>query len=384
MNQPVCLCCEKEVIPLIDFGATPLANTYGISQKFSLALNRCISCFHLQLAETVDPEVLFKNYLYCSGTGRTAQDFFTEFAWMAVRDYHPSAQHVLDIACNDGSQLDAFNKMGLRTYGVDPAENLAMACGDKGHNVRCCFFEESEWDYGRTFDLITAQNVVAHTPTPLKFLQKCSSLMHESSRLLIATSQANMIVSGQCDAIYHEHVSYFNIYSMRTLARRAGLTIVDVVMHPIHGTSYIFVLGKEGRESNNVDDRAEWEAVVGMISQPLYRWWKAHVQQKISKLKTTIEDYSSRGYLTIGCGAAAKGISMLNMADTKLDMLADSTPLKWHKYASDMPIVPFEHIKTIEREKVLFVILPWNLRNEIKSNVLKLRDNSRDIFIETR
>ena len=31
-------------------------------------------------------------------------------------------KNILDIGCNDGSQLDVFKKKGYKTYGVDPAK----------------------------------------------------------------------------------------------------------------------------------------------------------------------------------------------------------------------------------------------------------------------
>lgn len=378
-----CLCCDCDVLPLIDFGLMPLVNTYTVLDKYPLAVNRCVSCCHLQLNEFVDPSILYRDYTYCSGTGRTASEYFANFARTAL-SYFPTARRVLDIASNDGSQLDAFKELGLGTYGVDPAKNLSRIAAEKGHNIRASFFENTDFGYGTDFDLITAQNVIAHTPRPLEFLKKCSEIMHEQSRLFIATSQANMVVNGECDTIYHEHISYFNTHSMMRLAERAGLVILDLIMPSIHGTSFVFVLGKSGQPSKQFDDRIEWEFLVGMTGPPLYQWWKAHVESKIERFNQTITDYVKRGFYTVGVGAAAKGISMLNMANIKLDVLADNTPTKRNKIASGMAIVPFDEIANITREKVLFVILAWNLRSELKSNVLKLRDKPQDVFIETR
>src|SRR5262249_25274397 len=102
-----CLCCGSSLRPLIDFGDMPLVNTYNITDKFPLSVNRCVSCCHLQLNEFVSPEIIYRDYAYCSGTGRTALDYFRDFARTATL-YCPRASDVLDIASNDGSQLDAF------------------------------------------------------------------------------------------------------------------------------------------------------------------------------------------------------------------------------------------------------------------------------------
>ncbi len=359
----------------------PLVNTYNVKEKFPLSVSRCVSCCHLQLNEFVSPSILYRDYSYCSGTGRTALDYFSDFARTAI-SYVPNARTVLDIASNDGSQLDAFKEQGLATFGVDPALNLAEIASNKGHHIRAEFFEDSK--ISTRFDIITAQNVVAHTPEPLRFLENCHRIMADHSRLFIATSQANMIVNGECDTIYHEHVSYFNAHSMMKLAAKAGLIVLDIIMHDIHGTSYVFVLGKTGVPAIRVTQRMEWEFVVGMLGMPLYDWWVKNAREKIKRVGDTIQKYKSDGYYTVGCGAAAKGISMLNMANVKLDALYDNTPTKWNRVTSGMAILPFHVMTDLTRDKVLFVILAWNVGREIRHNVLKLRDNPKDVFIETR
>src|SRR6266478_935779 len=159
VGEHKCLCCNGEVTPLIDFGPMPLVNTYIIRDKFPLAVNRCVDCCHLQLHEFVDPKILYRDYAYCSGTGRTAFDYFRDFARTAL-SYVPQAKRVLDIASNDGSQLDAFKALGLETHGIDPAGNLAKIAAAKGHRITTAFFEDMTVDdEQQCFDIITAQNV---------------------------------------------------------------------------------------------------------------------------------------------------------------------------------------------------------------------------------
>ena len=378
-----CLCCEGALVPLVNFGRMPLVNTYGVTEKFPLAVNRCKVCCHLQLSEAVDPLVLYSDYAYCSGTGKTALDFFSGFARTAL-SYVPNAKRVLDIASNDGSQLDAFKALGLSTSGVDPAANLAEIAKAKGHAITVGLFEETFIPEGTTFDIITAQNVVAHTHRPMEFLSRCTDIMHKDSRLFIATSQANMVVLGECDTIYHEHISYFNAGSMMRLAERAGLRLLDIVMNDIHGTSYVFVLGTSGEPSVRVAQRIQWEKAVGLTRPGLYRWWKTHIAEKIERLGRTIDGYKKDGFLTVGCGAAAKGISMLNMAGVKLNVLADNTPTKHYKVTSGMLIMPFDEIANLQESKVLFVVLAWNVGLEIRRNVEQMRSRAGDVFIETR
>ena len=54
-------------------------------------------------------------------------------------------KNVLDIACNDGSQLDCFKSKGIQTYGIDPAENL-YELSSKNHNIVCDYFSADNFD----------------------------------------------------------------------------------------------------------------------------------------------------------------------------------------------------------------------------------------------
>lgn len=380
MKIDKCLACEGNITELLNWGKMPLANNYNITEPYPLRLNKCNECFHLQLDEAVDPNILFKDYPYFSGTSQTSLDYFKEFATTALR-YYPEANNVLDIACNDGAQLDAFKDLGLTTYGIDPAENLLPVSKAKGHNVVCGMFPgETPYDY--KYDIITAQNVVAHTAMPFEFISNCSKIMHDESFLFIATSQANMINGIEFDTIYHEHISYFNTNSMRLLVQRAGLNLVDVYTNPIHGTSYIFVI-KKHKLKNPVEARIELETKNGLFENQTYFDWVDECKKKAMSTKQLIENYRKDGYKIIGCGAAAKGITFLNMSQTQMDLIVDTTPSKWYSGVCNTTIFPFEYLKTVKDEKVLFVVLAWNFEKEIKSNILKFRNNSNDKFITT-
>jgi 2-polyprenyl-3-methyl-5-hydroxy-6-metoxy-1,4-benzoquinol methylase len=380
MKLSKCVCCDGELELILDWGNMPLANNYNIKEAFPLRLNKCKSCCHLQLDEIVNPEILFKDYPYFSGTSKTSLDYFKEFAEMCLRSY-PDAITVLDIACNDAAQLDAFKELGLMTHGIDPAENLLPVSSKKGHKVICGMFPNEKLE-NTDFDIITAQNVVAHTPDPLNFLKGCEKIMHNESFLFIATSQANMVNGTEYDTIYHEHISYFNTLSMKALVERAGLTLVDVFTNPIHGTSYIFVI-KKNKIRNPVEVRIEKEGVDGLYEESTYLNWVNNCKNKAAHTKSIIEDYRSKGYAIIGCGAAAKGITFLNITKTQMDLIVDTTPAKWYNGVCNTTIYPFEYIRTLQDEKVLFVILAWNFEKEITQNVLKFRNNSNDIFMNT-
>jgi len=381
-----CICCDKnDLIKILDLKDQPLANSYHtVDEKldtYPLKLNLCKNCYHLQLSHIVDPNLLFKNYLYVSGTTQTLRDYFDWFAKF-VAEYEPTAQTVLDIACNDGSQLDSFKKLDFDTYGIDPAENLHTISSAK-HKVICNYFDASHFD--KRFDIIVAQNVFAHNENAKKFLDDCTEIMHNDSLLFIQTSQAEMIEHNQFDTIYHEHLSFFNINSFNELTKRTNLNLVDVIKTPIHGTSYVFVLSRSKSRDNHIKNQIDIERNKQLLSLGRYDTYQKNVYRVVNEFKRTVESFKDKGYKVVGYGAAAKGNTFLNFADVKLDYIIDDNPLKQKLLTPGMDI-PIVSISVLKNENdncgIVFIPLAWNFYDEIIKRISKVRNNRSDVYIK--
>ena len=75
-------CFSDDLSEVLDLNMQPLANSYhkGEEQEnFPLKINVCNNCFHVQLSVVVNPDLMFKDYLYVSGTSRTLHDYFVDF-----------------------------------------------------------------------------------------------------------------------------------------------------------------------------------------------------------------------------------------------------------------------------------------------------------------
>jgi 2-polyprenyl-3-methyl-5-hydroxy-6-metoxy-1,4-benzoquinol methylase len=386
-----CLCCGSKKLKLVlDLNEQPLANSFKKTAEedeptFPLRLNICEECTHLQLSHAVNPDLLFKNYLYVSGTSQTLRDYFDWFAKRTLEYFEMPPQTVLDIACNDGSQLNSFKALGLKTYGVDPAENLHVL-SNANHEVVCDYFKEKYvYHYkNKNLDIITAQNVFAHNDYPLDFLLQCKEIMHDKSRLFIQTSQADMIKNNEFDTIYHEHLSFFNSSSMTALAARAGLHIVDIQKTPIHGNSYLFVMAKTPGARPSVQLQSDQEREQGLQDMNTYLAYADHCYTIIGDLNSTLDHYKGLGYKLVGYGAAAKGNTLLNFGKTKLDMIIDDNPMKQGLYSPGMsiPVVAIDALESLGDTKVAFVPLAWNFFKEISSKIKTKRDQEGDVFIK--
>ena len=107
------LCGSRDLEKVITLASTPPANELlSVDQlqlcqdTFPLSLFFCNACYHLQLRDVVDPERLFRNYVYVSGTSPVFRQHFRDYATEIVDRYDLTADSlVVDIGSNDGTLL---------------------------------------------------------------------------------------------------------------------------------------------------------------------------------------------------------------------------------------------------------------------------------------
>jgi SAM-dependent methyltransferase len=368
----------------------PLANSYtndinAKENKYPLVLNLCDACFHLQLSHAVDPAIIYKDYAYVSGTSQTYLNYMEWFAnW--VGENLPGRTSILDIGCNDGSQLNYFKALGYDTYGVDPAENL-HAISNQNHDVTLGFFDD-DFILDERVDIIISQNSFAHNPDPLRFLENCRKNLVRGGHIIIQTSQANMIVNGEFDTIYHEHISFYNINSMNELCERAGMHLYATIKTPIHGISYIFVISDSESSPFTIQNHIAMEEAARLYNKGTYFQYAEKCKWLAQAFSDLIHTKRLDGYTCIGYGAAAKGNTFLNFSKVKLDLIVDDNPLKQGKFSPGMkiPIVSIdqmlEFLENQRDDKVLFIPLAWNFYDEIYAKIKAKRNVTSDQFVK--
>ena len=184
---PCVVCGSRTMYTVLDLHNQPLANDFNMkiedslkSKRFPLRLVRCPICHHTQLSHIVDRKYLFSHYLYQSGTSKSLKSYFAWLAEKVINETEIRNGTVLEIACNDGSQLNEFLKRGWKTVGVDPAKNLVDIARKSGHTVYTGFWGVDHFPNLpslESLNVIIAQNVLAHVDSPIQFLRACAAIM---------------------------------------------------------------------------------------------------------------------------------------------------------------------------------------------------------------
>ena len=142
------LCGSLSLQPVIPLGETPLANEFvkeadrGKPQdRFPLTVYLCLECGHAQLRDVVDPERLFRNYVYVSSTSPVFVEHFKRYAEdIRVLLDLKRGDKVVEIGSNDGVLLRHFKDAGLNVLGVDPAKDIASRASESGIRTLPEFF----------------------------------------------------------------------------------------------------------------------------------------------------------------------------------------------------------------------------------------------------
>lgn len=400
-----CIICNCNITEVLDLGTQPLANNYLHScdekyEKYPLNLYRCKYCFHLQLNYIVPPDILFKNYVYVSGTSKTNNQYFYDFAKTILMKETKKELKILDIACNDGSQLIAFENVindlnldiKLIKVGVDPAENIYDKYNEinkKHNNIIYCGFLNNVIqiliDEYKTFDIIIAQNVFAHVENPNEFLKSCYDLCNNNSTIYIQTSQANMIIKNEFDTVYHEHISFFNTNSMMNLCTNNRLNLNNVSIVPIHGSSYLFEINKYKSDKSNVVDILYKEIKNDIYTDEMYETYMIKCLIYKNWVHNYLLTYKLAGYKIIGFGSTAKSNTLLNFTGINnkiIDYIIDENELKQNLYTPGSNIIIKSFDSVYIDNNTLIVIFAWNFFDEVYKKIDdKFKNNSNQITV---
>lgn len=235
------VCGSWDLRPLLDLGEQPLAERYGSSERYPLALLECRACTLVQLSYIVDQQELFPlDHPYASGNTGVLRKHFAGLAHELTPLLSPG-DLVCDIGANDGTLLAEFSGAFSR-LGVEPTDQ-AKKCGDRGIPVWQNYFSAEVGKGIRRMHgpakVITACNVLAHVPDPNGFMTGVTHLLAGDGVFVSENHDVASVLDGlQVDTIYHEHLRFYSITSLSRLLGMHGLVVTEVQKIPTHGGSF--------------------------------------------------------------------------------------------------------------------------------------------------
>jgi SAM-dependent methyltransferase len=394
MQMTACRACGSPLATtMIDLGSTPLANGYLRPEQLAEPEPRwplravvCDGCRLVQLDHVADARRIFADYAYFSSYSDSWLDHARRYVDDVVARFGlDTSTQVVEIASNDGYLLQHFVARGIPAMGIEPAANVARVAVAAGIPTRVMFFDSAAAADlrrdGIRADLVVANNVLAHVPDLNDFVHGIACLLGPDG---VATFEfphlLRLLQERQFDTIYHEHFSYFSLLSVERLFARHGLSVFDVQQLPTHGGSLrLFVQHAHGprRVTPAVHALRETEDAAGLDDAGTYRAFGAAVESLRDALRRFVLDARAGGKRIAAYGAPAKGNTLLNycaLGSDLIELTVDRNPHKQNHYlpGTRIPVREVEALRGARPDYVL--LLPWNLKDEIVSQVGWIRE----------
>ena len=394
MLDMACRCCGGRRVELVlDLGDQPHCNRlprpdqpFGSEPRFPLRLGFCRDCTMLQIDHTIAKESMFSDYPYVSGTTGTLRAHFAETSRRLAATYGLGPQDlVVDIGSNDGTWLKQYAPFGCRVLGVEAASNIARLAQDAGIPTWPVFFDEA---CARDIlarlgpaKLVTAAGVFFHLQELHSVVRGIRTLLAADGVFVVqAIYLGGMVENTAFDQVYHEHLCYYALRSLRALLRRHGLDVFEVALYPIHGGSIEAHVARQGSRPLGESVRAlETDEVRNRLGEiGTYRQWAGNVLDLRERLVALLEDYRARGRTVWAYGAPAKGATLLNSFGIGPALVQKAVERNPMKIGLAIPGVRIPIVAERADEKPdAYLVLAWNFIDEF------LAAPANTAFIET-
>jgi hypothetical protein len=347
----------------------------------------CGECFLVQLEEYVSAEDIFTEYAYFSSYSDSWVEHARRYVEAMIERFDLGRESLaVELASNDGYLLQHFLPHEIPVLGIEPAKNVAVDAEKRGVPTLTEFFgvdlARRLCDEGKRADLIAGNNVYAQVPDLNDFTAGIAILLAEDGVLTLEFPHLERLMAeNQFDTIYHEHFSYFSLYTTQKIFARHGLRIFDVEELRSHGGS-LRVFGCHADSArhptrSHVDALLDRELEAGVNRLESYSAFTEQVKETKRRLLEFLIDARDAGKSVVGYGAPGKGNTLLNYCGIREDLLdytVDRNPYKHGRFLPGTHIPIFDTDRIAQTRPDYVLILPWNLKREIAEQTAYIRD----------
>lgn len=393
-NKPCRFCGASLERTFVDLGMSPLCETYPSAcdlnrgeMFYPLHVYVCERCFLVQLDEYETPNNIFGDYPYFSSYSDSWLKHSEKYCEAMTRRFGLNSQSsVIEVASNDGYLLQYFVRQGIPVLGIEPAANVAEVAVERGVPTLVQFFgtrvARELAAQGRCADLALGNNVLAQVPDLNDFVEGLKILLKPHGVLTLEFPHLlRLIERNEFDTIYHEHFSYFSLLTTVRILESHGLKASDVEELASHGGSLRVYACRVEDETHpiepNVEKVIQEERRAGLDSPHGYQAFAAQVKQTKIALVEFLITASREGKSVAGYGAPGKSATLIHYCGIGKDLISytvDRSPYKQGRFlpGSHIPIYHPDRIRETKPDYV--VILPWNLKDEIMSQLQYIRE----------
>jgi SAM-dependent methyltransferase len=394
------LCGGTDLGKVLSLTPTPPANAFvdDVGRRreqpvFPLDLWFCRSCTHVQMLDVVDPETLFGDYVYVSGTSPVFVRHFEDYAATVIGAYGLSpGDRVVDIGSNDGTLLRAFQDQGMTVLGIDPARDIARRANEAGIETLAAFFDPALGaeicDTRGAAACVTANNVFAHVDDLGGVVDGVRALLAADGVFVFEVSYlVDVYEKTLFDTVYHEHLDYHSVRPLVDFFAGHGMQLIDAGRVASHGGSLRAVAQVAGGPHPVAPGVAELiavEADLRLQREETLVDYGNRIDAVGGELRDLLDAIRADGKRVAGFGAPAKATTLMyhfGLGPETVEFIVDDSPLKQGLFTPGLHVPVLSSAAITERRPDYLLILAWNFAEAIIAKNQAFRDGGGQFIV---
>jgi len=334
----------------------------------------------VQLSTIVNKKILFpEEYPYTSSTTKILRENFKELYEECKNIINISSKDlVIDIGSNDGNLLNNF-KNNHKVLGITP-EKIGKIAIKKGINTLIRYFDKSTSNlvfkkYGKA-KVITATNVFAHIENVNLLMQNLLKVLKDDG-IFISESHylVSLIETNQYDTIYHEHLRYYSLTSLKYLFNKYGMEIIHAKKINTHGGSIRVYAARKKRFKINKSVNKILNYEKKFLNWKTFNNFKKKVVDSKLKLYSILKKLKNNNKKIYGIGAPSRASTLINYVgidENIIDCILEiDGSYKIGNYIPGKKIPILSEKKLYNTPPDFVILFSWHIASELKFNLRK-------------
>lgn len=343
---------------------------------FPTSLLYCGQCELVQLGLAVDPVIIFPpEYPYTSGMTKVLRDNFAElYAESSKMLGLGKDDFVVDVGSNDGTLIGNFQKGGHRILGIEPTD-VSKIANERGIPTIQRYFgkdvaREVKAKHGPA-KVVTAANCFAHIEDVhaivdgiIEMLGPDGVFISESHYLI------GLLDKLQYDTVYHEHLRYYSVGSLKHLLEMHGLEVFHARHIPSHGGSIRVYAARKGARpvQASVQQMLDAEPRGDAMRKRLAAFRNDVMLSKL-RLHALVRDIKEKGGRIVGISAPSRASTLVNyvgLEEAIIDYVCEiEGSLKIGKCMPGTLIPVVEESRMFADQPECAIIFSWHIADEL-------------------
>lgn len=354
--------------------------------KIPLDLYMCGDCKLVQLLNSTNPNLMFRDYWYESGINQTMTDHLNSVVSYVNNFKKFDNPKVLDIGANDGTLMEKFSRITKKKniVGIDPAKKIFKK---KGYKFVNDFFSKSILNKNKIsnkFDIITSVAMFYDLENPNSFADDIkNSLSEEGIWFLELNYLGSLMKDYIIDTIAHEHVCYYSLTTLKKILDRNSLFINKVDFSTINGGSIRLIISKKKKNIKDVEKILIKEKKDGLNDFKKMKTIISRIKTIRDKLKKFILTENKRNKKIAILGASTRGNTIMQFCNLNYKNFIGASDRNKNKdglYMNGTLIKIYSEQVIRDRKPDYFFVLPYfYIKELIKREMNLLKDGVKFI-----